>query len=77
MDIEQRIIAVIDKLRPFLMSDGGMIDFVKYEDGIAYVKLSGACEGCDMLEYTLKDGIEIAITSEVPEVIEVRNVSSN
>lgn len=74
-DIELRIRAVIDKLRPFLMSDGGMIDFVKYEDGICYVTLSGACSECDLIDYTLKDGIELAITSEVPEVIEVRNMA--
>ncbi len=74
-DIELRIQAVIDKLRPFLMSDGGMIDFIKFEDGICYVRLSGACAGCSLIEYTLKDGIELAITSEVPEVVEVRNVT--
>ncbi|MEG2447510.1 MAG: NifU family protein [Bacilli bacterium] len=73
-EVELHIIAVVDKLRPFLMSDGGMIDFVKFENGIAYVKLSGACSECSLMEYTLKDGIEVAITSEVPEVVEVRNV---
>lgn len=74
-DVELRIQAVIDKLRPFLMNDGGMIDFVKYENGICYVRLSGACSECDLVDYTLKDGIEIAITSEVPEVVEVQNVA--
>ena len=59
-EIEKKIIEVIDKIRPFLISDGGNIEFVKYEDGIAYVKMLGHCE--------------IAITSEIPEVIEVRNV---
>ena len=43
--------------------------------GICYVKLSGACAGCSLINYTLKDGIELAITSEIPEVIEVRNVT--
>ncbi len=74
-EIETRIRAVIDRLKPFLMSDGGMIEFVKYEDGIAYVRMLGACAGCDLLEFTLKDGVELAITSEVPEVVEVRNVT--
>lgn len=73
--IEEKIISIIDKLRPFLVSDGGMIDFIKFEDGICYVKLSGACAGCSLINYTLKDGIELAITSEIPEVIEVRNVT--
>ncbi len=73
-EIETKIRAVIDKIKPFLMSDGGIIEFVKYEDGICYVKLSGACADCNLIEFTLKDGIEVAITSEVPEVIEVRNI---
>ena len=73
-EIETKIRAVIDKIKPFLMSDGGIIEFVKYEDGICYVKLSGACADCNLIEFTLKDGIEVAIMSEVPEVIEVRNV---
>ena len=74
-NVEARIIAVIDKLRPFLISDGGNIEFVKFEDGICYVKMLGHCQGCPMMEVTLKDGIELAIKEEVEEVIEVRNIS--
>ena len=74
-NLEARIIAVIDKLRPFLISDGGNIEFVKFEDGICYVKMLGHCQGCPMMEVTLKDGIELAIKEEVEEVIEVRNIS--
>jgi len=73
-NVEARIIAVIDKLRPFLVSDGGNIEFVKLEDGICYVKMLGHCQGCPMMEITLKDGIELAIKEEVEEVIEVRNI---
>lgn len=73
-EIEKKIIEVIDKIRPFLISDGGNIEFVKYEDGIAYVKMLGHCADCPMIDMTLKEGVEIAITSEIPEVIEVRSV---
>lgn len=75
MSIEERINEIINKLRPFLIEDGGNIEFVKFEDGICYVKMLGHCEGCPMMDYTLKDGIELAITSEIPEVIEVRNIT--
>ena len=74
-DIEKRVISVIDKIRPFLISDGGNIEYVKLDDGIVYVKMMGHCSDCPMLDVTLKDSIEIAIINEVPEVIEVRNVS--
>ncbi len=74
-NVEKRIIAVIDKIRPFLISDGGNIEFVKFEDGIVYVKFMGQCSNCQLIDVTLKDGIEIALINEVPEVIEVRNVN--
>ncbi len=74
MDIEKRIIEEIDKLRPFLQNDGGNIEYVKYEDGNVYVRLTGACAGCSMIDYTLKEGVEEILTSEIPEVKNVIKV---
>lgn len=73
---EKKIIEIINKLRPFLINDGGNIEFVKYENGIVYIKMLGACADCHLLDYTLKDGIEAAIQEEVPEVIEVIDIST-
>lgn len=73
-DIELRIKSVIEKVKPFLISDGGNLEFVKYENGIVYVKLFGACQNCPMLDVTLKDGIEELIINEIPEVKEVKNI---
>lgn len=71
--IENQIIEVINKLRPFLMMDGGDLQFIKYENNIVYVSLSGACANCDMIDLTLKNEIEYAIKEAVPEVKEVIN----
>ena len=71
---EAKIIEIIKRLRPFLVNDGGNIEFIKYENNIVYIKMMGACSNCHMLDLTLKDGIEAAIKEEVPEVIEVVNV---
>lgn len=76
-DNEEKIIEIIDHLRPFLISDGGNIEFVKYENDIVYIKMMGACAGCHMLDITLKEGIEAAIQSEVPSVKEVVNLDIN
>ena len=70
-NIEEKITEVIEKLRPYLINDGGDIEFVKYEDGKVYVRVHGACNNCMLLDDTLKDGVEAALTSEIPEVIEV------
>ena len=74
-ETEQKIIDIIEKIRPFLISDGGNIEYVKFEDGIVYVKMLGHCSNCPMMDMTLKDSIEVAIINEVPEVIEVRNIN--
>ena len=71
---ETKITEVLDKIRPYLNNDDGDVEFVKFEDGICYVKMLGHCQGCPMMDVTLKDGIELAITSEIPEVLEVRNI---
>lgn len=73
-EIELKIISLIDKIRPFLISDGGNIEFIKYENNIAYVRLTGACRECSMIDITLKDGIEDMIINEIPEVKEVKNI---
>lgn len=70
----EKIIEIIDQLRPFLINDGGNIEFVKYEDNIVYIRMMGACADCMMIDATLKDGIEMAIKEEVPTVKEVINI---
>ena len=74
MTQEEKIIEIINKLRPFLMNDGGNIEFIKYENDIVYIRMMGACANCEMLNITLKEGIEEAIKFEVPEVKEVINL---
>lgn len=74
-NVENKIKSIIDELKPFLISDGGALEYIKFEDGIVYVKLGGACVDCAFLDVTLKDGIEQMIMNEVPEVKEVRNVN--
>ena len=73
MEIENKIKNEIEKIRPFLNNDGGDIEFVSFNEGIVHIKLTGACAGCSMIDYTLKDGIEEILTSEIPEVISVVN----
>lgn len=75
-DVE-KIKEVIDKIRPFLITDGGNIEFVSYKDGKVYVKMLGACAGCELIDYTLKDGVESAIKEVVPTIKEVINITSD
>jgi Fe-S cluster biogenesis protein NfuA len=62
---------VLDKVRPYLVRDGGNVELVAVEDGTVKVKLVGACAGCPMSRMTLKNGIERILKQEIPEVKEV------
>lgn len=70
----EEIKKILNKIRPYLNSEGGDLEFIKYEDGIVYIKMLGACMECGSLDSTLKDGIEALLVEYVPEVVEVRNI---
>lgn len=65
---------VLDKLRPFLLRDGGDCELVDVEDGIVKLRLLGACGTCPSSTITLKAGIERALMEEVPGILEVEQV---
>lgn len=71
---EEKIIAAINQLRPYLNSDGGDIEYIKYEDGFVFVKLYGACAACAFQDYTLQDNIFESLKEIVPSVKGVINV---
>lgn len=64
----------LDKIRPFINRDGGDIEFVKFEEGIVYVKFLGACQNCSAVQDTLGNGVEVILMEEVPGVVAVRMV---
>ena len=71
-ETEKLIIETLDKIRPFIQRDGGDIHFVDFKDGIVSIKLSGACDGCSMVNETLFGGVEVILMEEVPGVIGVK-----
>lgn len=73
MSTEKKIIEVLDRIRPYLENDGGNVTFNRYENGVVYVTLVGACSDCPLADNTLSEGIESALISEIPEVIKVVN----
>ena len=70
-NIEEIIKSVINDLRPYLNSDGGDIEFIKYDDGTVFVKLFGACGYCMHSNETLKNGVLKSIQEKVPEVNDI------
>ena len=60
------------RVRPMVAQDGGDIIFDRFEQGIVYLQMRGACDGCPSSTMTLKSGIENMLRHYVPEVLEVR-----
>lgn len=74
-DTEAKIIEILDNdVRPAVAMDGGDITFDRFEDGIVFLELKGACAGCPSSTATLKMGIENRLKEAVPEVVEVVSI---
>jgi Fe/S biogenesis protein NfuA len=65
------------QINPSIAAHGGVAELVAVEDGIAYVRLGGACQGCGLADVTLSQGIETTIVSTVPEVHKVIDVTDH
>lgn len=72
--MQEQVQEVLNKLRPFLLRDGGDVELVEVEDGIVRLRLMGACGNCPSSTITLKAGIERALVAEVPGVQEIEQV---
>ena len=74
---DRRIIATIEQLldervRPAVAGDGGDITFARWEDGIVWLTMRGACSGCPSSTATLRNGVQNLLKHFIPEVVEVR-----
>ena len=59
---------VLDSVRPQLHSHGGDVSLARVEDGVAFVRLEGACNGCSMSSVTLRNLVEEALVQGVPAI---------
>ena len=73
-DLKERVEKSLDTIRPALMADGGNVELVGVEDGVVKVRLQGACGTCPSALMTLKQGIEVRVKEDVPEILEVEAV---
>ncbi len=74
-ELFEKVSKVIDQVRPYLQQDGGDVELIEVtDDNIVKVKLVGACGSCPHSLYTLKNGIELMVKREIPEIKEVVNI---
>ena len=72
--IKEQVAQCIEDVRPQLQADGGDIELVDVNNGVAKVRLKGACNGCPMSGMTLQYGVVNCIKKRVPEIKKVEVV---
>lgn len=72
--MRKKVEKAIEEIRPNLQADGGDIELVGVANGVAKVKLKGACAGCPMSTMTVKWGVERFLKQKVPEITQVETV---
>jgi Fe/S biogenesis protein NfuA len=79
-EVAVQILNVLERvINPSIASHGGRADLVAFDpdDGVAYLRLSGGCQGCAMSRMTLTQGIEVALREEVPQVVRIADVTDH
>ncbi len=75
VDKVQQVLA--SRVNPAIRSHGGMVSLIDVKDEIAYLKFGGGCQGCGMVDVTLKQGVEVMLKEAVPELRGVMDVTDH
>jgi len=71
-DLSKAVAEIIaNEVNPVVASHGGHVDLIGVDDGKAIIAFGGGCQGCGMVDVTLKQGVEVMIKDNVPGVSEV------
>lgn len=72
-EIINKIKEILDTIRPYLINDGGDLEFIKYEDNYVYIRMLGVCHNCEYADETIQNGIFNSLKNEIPEIKGVIN----
>jgi nitrite reductase/ring-hydroxylating ferredoxin subunit/Fe-S cluster biogenesis protein NfuA len=75
-NIVMRVSRVLDLARPYIRSHGGDVELVEVRDNVVYVRLHGSCNGCSLSAVTLRNEIEAALRTNIPEITGVQVVAA-
>jgi Fe/S biogenesis protein NfuA len=77
-DTAQKVVEVLERhVNPSIAMHGGHAELAGLKEGVAYLRLSGGCQGCSMAAVTLRQGIERSLKDLVPEVVGVADVTDH
>ena len=73
-DLSPKIVQILEDVRPFMQSHGGDVEFVRVEGATVFVRLQGSCNGCSQSAVTLRNNVEEAIKTNLPQITNVEVV---
>ena len=77
-ETSRRIQKILDeKINPSVAKHGGKIQFKEYKENRVYITMEGGCQGCSMSKVTLKSGVERTLREEIPELLEVVDITDH
>lgn len=71
---EENVELVLDEVRPYLMADGGNVEFVEIDGPVVYLRLAGACGSCPSSLTTMTMGIKRRLMERIPDIMDVEQV---
>ena len=76
--VEEQIHHVLDEeVNPMVASHGGVVSLLEVKDSSAYLEFGGGCQGCGMIDVTLKQGVEVMIKEQIPEIEAIYDVTDH
>ena len=66
-----------DQINPGLASHGGAVSLVDIQETRVVLSFGGGCQGCGMVDVTLKDGVTAQLQQQIPEITEVVDVTDH
>lgn len=77
--LEDRINYILyNEINPGLAAHGGFISLEEVtEDAVVVLRFGGGCQGCGMVDVTLKDGVEKSLMEQLPQIKEIRDVTDH
>jgi Fe-S cluster biogenesis protein NfuA len=76
--IREKVQRLLDTaINPAVAGHGGVVTLFDVRERMVYLQMGGGCQGCGMADVTLKQGIETMIREEVPEVVDIIDVTDH
>ena len=76
--VEMQVQRVLDaQINPAVRAHGGEIHLVSVNANIVTIRFDGRCQGCAMANVTLRQGVEVMITEQVPTVVSVTDATDH